>query len=358
MNKLVVKTFYDFDNLPQQLIDTWHRLSQGNPFVSYDWFKNLRKTVVEEETQPFVVVIQNSNSDLVAIIPLKNQIKSWWRTRWTLSLANYYTPVYYPLVDEEKVSNIDVARCICAYLRNSNCKWDAINLNPLYHNEQLSDFESALAESDLFSLNYRTTVNWYHEVDDYQTYLSSRPSRLINTINRKGRKLKKNFNVEFKVIDTQAHLTEALAAFQKIYSVSWKKPEPYPEFIPGLVDICAANGWLKLSILRLDDEPVAAQFWFVSDETAYIYKLAYDPKYTKYSVGTVLTAMMMEYVIEKERVKKIDFLTGDDNYKKDWMDSKKQMYGLLILNTKRVRGYLLYLKELVASYLKKKRQYR
>ena len=86
--------------------------------------------------------------------------------------------------------------------------------------------------------------------------------------------------------------------------------------------------------------PVAAQIWFVSNGTAYIFKLAYRTSYRKTSVGTVLTAALIEQVIAVDRVSSIDFLTGDDNYKKDWMQSQRNLYRMIGCNKQTVHGNL------------------
>ncbi len=46
-----------------------------------------------------------------------------------------------------------------------------------------------------------------------------------------------------------------------------------------------------------------------------IFKLAYDEAYRSMSAGTVLSAHLMEHVIEQDRVHTVDYLTGDDSYK-------------------------------------------
>lgn len=84
--------------------------------------------------------------------------------------------------------------------------------------------------------------------------------------------------------------------------------------------------------------PIAVQLWFVNGRTAYIYKLAYDEDYSVYSAGTLLSAELFDYVIAKDKVTKIDFLTGDDNYKKDWMSASQKLYGLQVCNKRRPVG--------------------
>jgi CelD/BcsL family acetyltransferase involved in cellulose biosynthesis len=90
----------------------------------------------------------------------------------------------------------------------------------------------------------------------------------------------------------------------------------------------SAQGWLRLAILYIEETPVAAQFWLVAHTKASIFKLAYDEAWKNYSPGSILTQFLMQYVIETDRVEEIDFLTGNDAYKRDWMSERRKHWGL------------------------------
>ncbi len=64
---------------------------------------------------------------------------------------------------------------------------------------------------------------------------------------------------------------------------------------------------------------------------AYIYKLAYDPEFADFQVGTLLTMHMFEHVLDRDRVRCIDFLSGDDEYKARWMSSRRERKGLEVI---------------------------
>ncbi|MES2302033.1 MAG: GNAT family N-acetyltransferase, partial [Pseudomonadota bacterium] len=59
---------------------------------------------------------------------------------------------------------------------------------------------------------------------------------------------------------------------------------------------------------------------------AFIHKLAHDERYRKQSPGTLLTGAMFEHVIDRDRVDLVDFGTGDDPYKRDWMEAVRTRY--------------------------------
>ncbi|MBK8121802.1 MAG: GNAT family N-acetyltransferase [Sulfuritalea sp.] len=72
-----------------------------------------------------------------------------------------------------------------------------------------------------------------------------------------------------------------------------------------------------------------------------IFKLAFDPACAAFSPGTLLTAHLMEHVIDHANVKEIDFLIGDDEYKKLWMSHRRERWGIVACNPQTVIGLAL-----------------
>ena len=88
------------------------------------------------------------------------------------------------------------------------------------------------------------------------------------------------------------------------------------------------QGWTRLAILYVEEQPIAAQIWFVHQGKASIFRLSYAREWRPYSPGTILTAYLMEYVIDTDKVTEIDFLTGNDAYKQDWMSERRERFVL------------------------------
>jgi CelD/BcsL family acetyltransferase involved in cellulose biosynthesis len=143
-----------------------------------------------------------------------------------------------------------------------------------------------------------------------------------------------------EIVTNGDHLADTIAAFEQVYNASWKTPEPYPQFIPGLIRMCAEQGWLRMGIAYIDDVPAAAQLWIVYQGIASIYKLAYDEKFSAESVGSILTSRLMQHVIDIDKVRQVDFLSGDDPYKKDWMSHRRERRGIIAYNLRTAYGLL------------------
>jgi CelD/BcsL family acetyltransferase involved in cellulose biosynthesis len=80
--------------------------------------------------------------------------------------------------------------------------------------------------------------------------------------------------------------------------------------------------------------------WILAYRKAYIYKLAYDSQFRPYSPGTLLTAHMMRRAFESEDVAEVDYLIGDDAYKKDWMGDRRERWRIVAYNPRTAGGLL------------------
>ncbi len=76
---------------------------------------------------------------------------------------------------------------------------------------------------------------------------------------------------------------------------------------------------------------MAAQFWTVENGIAYIHKLAHRTGARSLSPGTTLSAALFAHVIDVDHVTLVDFGTGDDPYKRDWMEAVRTRWRLTCL---------------------------
>ncbi|WP_144903033.1 GNAT family N-acetyltransferase [Novosphingobium taihuense] len=148
----------------------------------------------------------------------------------------------------------------------------------------------------------------------FAEYWADRPGALRETVRRKSRKGEVHLRLvtEFSQTDWDA--------YEAIYTLSWKPGEGSPAFLRAWAQMESEAGRLRLGLAEIDGQPVAAQFWTVEGGTAFIHKLAHDERFRKQSPGTLLSAAMFEHVIDRDGVSLIDFGTGDDSYKRDWME--------------------------------------
>jgi CelD/BcsL family acetyltransferase involved in cellulose biosynthesis len=148
---------------------------------------------------------------------------------------------------------------------------------------------------------------------DFDAYWATRGSRLRNTAKRKAKAAALEITIHRRFD------AAAWADYEHVYQASWKPAEGSPAFLRALAEQEGDAGTLRLGIAKRDGEPIAAQLWLVENRVATIHKLAYADAARELSPGTLLSVEMFRHALDIDRVRRIDFGTGDDGYKADWM---------------------------------------
>lgn len=322
--------------------------ARENIEISIDWFALLQKTVFPND-DGVRYYFTSEQSRPAKILPVRLTARG--RVRTVESLGNYYTSLFSPLLgndaDQGSLQNLlakaarDHGGAHVMYFAPMDPE------HPTYQG-LMNDLKAI----GWIPFRFFSFGNWFLKVNfDWAGYLQERSANLRSTIKR----MNKRFALAggtFEVVTTPDGIERTIDAFQEVYSTSWKNPEPYPEFIPSLIRLLASRGMLRMGIARVDEKPVAAQLWIVSQEKASIYKVAYDEAFAEYSPGTILTSHLMQHVIEKDHVKEVDFLIGDDKYKRIWMSDRRERWGIVAYNPATFIGSALLVKEVLGRLAK------
>lgn len=313
-----------------------------DPHLTRRWFQLLAETALPVGAQ--VALCDVGPSSYLPLMTLPDQ-----RGR-LLALSNFYTPLF-GLIDEAMADSIQLKNLAQA-LKSGRPGLHEVRLAPMDpESRSFTRLREAFAAAGWWVDDYFCFGNWYHPVASkrYTDYLDDRPSQVRNTLKRARRKLEATPGYELMILDGSQSLEAGIKDFVAVYDRSWKNPEPFPEFIPGLCRLATQAGWLRLGIIRIAGQPIAAQLWLVAGGKAHIVKLAYDKTFAKTSAGTVLTAAMMKRVIDDDQVEEIDYLTGDDAYKQDWMSCRRERRGLVGFNPRSAGGLLRMLRYAVGK---------
>ena len=165
----------------------------------------------------------------------------------------------------------------------------------------------------------------------FDAYWQTRPGRLRTTLKRKAKQ------VETQVL---TRFDPALwADYEAIYAASWKPAEDQPAMLRAFAEAEGAAGRLRFGVARAEGHTVAAQCWTVENGIAYIHKLAHLESHRHLSAGTTLSAAMFSHVIDIDTVDMIDFGTGDESYKADWMESVRPRFRIDCLDPAQPRAW-------------------
>jgi CelD/BcsL family acetyltransferase involved in cellulose biosynthesis len=178
------------------------------------------------------------------------------------------------------------------------------------------------------------TGNWRIATEgmDFDAYWASRPAQLRNTARRKAKSAPLDIEI-YERFDARAW-----EDYEAVYRASWKPEEGSFPFLRALAEQEGEAGTLRLGVARRDGRPVAVQLWLVENKEATIHKLAYAEDAKALSPGTLLGMAMFRHALDKDRVGAIDYGTGDDGYKKDWMAERRPLWRIQAWNPRTLRG--------------------
>lgn len=318
--------------LPADALALMARAEQRHIEFGADWHANLVDHVYATEPgRPDVRVhVLRRQGRVLAVLPTVTQAGE------VSALSNFYTAIYAPAL-EDGLTAEDLLPLTRALRRGSRAA--AYRFSPMDPaSREFTLLKRALQLAGLSAHGYFAFGNWYEPVrQTWADYLKDRSGQVRSTIKRNAKKFAAEGG-RLEIVTGGDALEAGLAAYQAVYAQSWKVPEPYPGFVPGLIRLCARRGWLRLGLAWLGDKPVAAQIWIVANGRADIYKLAYDEAHKALAPGTLLTALLMERAIDVDQVREIDYLIGDDAYKAAWMSQRRERFGLIAYDPLTLRG--------------------
>jgi len=240
--------------------------------------------------------------------------------RGAVALANYYSFSYRPIFAGAADDNARAA-LLEALARDLPRRTHRLVLAPVPEEDGSADLiADSFARAGWRVFRRHADVNHMLALDgrDFEAYWQGRPGQLRSTVRRKASK----YDVAIRI--ATGFDPADWADYDRVYRASWKPEEGSTAFLRSIAMAEGAAGRLRIGLAHCDGRPVAAQFWTVEAGTAYIHKLAHDEAATAASPGTLLSAAMFQHVIDQDRAARIDFGTGDDGYKRDWMEQVRR----------------------------------
>lgn len=169
---------------------------------------------------------------------------------------------------------------------------------------------------------------------DFAAYWAARPGRLRNQVKRKGRAGRFTLSIDHMLTD------DLWRDYEAVQERSWKEPEPGLPFLRALAAREGAAGTLRLGFARAEGRPVATQLWTVENGVALIHKLSHDRAFDEGSPGTLLSHAMFAHAIDVDHVRLIDYGTGDNPYKTEWMGGRETLHRMDCFNPRMASSWI------------------
>ena len=330
-------TFDAFDTTLDERLDAGSVHGDADVFPGdVDWYRLLERHVLGPDA---VVRVHRAalGEETASLVLIRERFGPGGPGVRLRALQNYYTSDFRPLCTSSAARALlgPLVERVLAIERPA-----VVSLSPLDPDApETADLRAAFAGRGWAVRESVASVNWRCPVDgSYARYVAERPSRVRRTLGRRTRRWEALHGAGIEIHDGRGGTDELAARYRHVYDRSWKVPEPHDGFVPALIAYAAERERLRLGIASIDGVPVAVHLWFVTGRRASIYKLAHDKAHDELSPGTVLMGAMLRHVIEIDGVTCIDFLTGDDAYKRDWMTERREKLEMRAFDRRSVIG--------------------
>ena len=156
----------------------------------------------------------------------------------------------------------------------------------------------------------------------WDAYLASRSRNHRSQIRRRLRAIHEAHEVEGWSPDSTAEVSSGMEELFRLHAARWDgrserssfdRPEAQA-FHRAFAQAAAAQGWLRLYMLRADGKNVAAWYGWRLGGTVSYFQAGYDPDWASLSVGSVLFAETIRLAAE-EGAQAYDMLLGDESFK-------------------------------------------
>ncbi len=299
----------------EQMWELWRRRSETGhrwpvPFVLPHWIAAWNETLGARWRVS--VLAAGSSENPTALLPLLVR-KDEARFAGDPAVCDYFDAVFVPGKEE------DAARELL------NTAWSQgirlLDLGPVRPDSFIHTVLGPAAEREGLEVSVQrdgVTVEMALP-ESWDAYLQTLSGKQRHEVRRKLRRLEEAGPVDFRVFTDFEAVRKTLPVFYRLFRESREDKAGFltGEMIAYFDRLCASmsrDGFVRLSLLLLEDRPIASALCFDDGRTIYLYNNGYDPEYRRLSAGLMVKVFTIRDALELGR-KRYDFLRGDEIYK-------------------------------------------
>jgi CelD/BcsL family acetyltransferase involved in cellulose biosynthesis len=269
-------------NSLDDLRDEWSELAllTANIFTTWEW-SSLWWKHFGRDRPLMIVACRTASGELTAILPLY---------RWSTRPAKIVRLIGHGPGDElgpicAPRDRPAVARSLRRYLSERSSDWD------LFLGEQLRVTHRWSALIGARTLRREGNPVLHLDGMTWDEYLRSRSSNFRQQVGRRERNLQRRYQLEFRLTTDARQLTADMDTLFALHSARWQGRdlafrgirEPFHR---EFAECALERGWLRLRLLCLDGEPVAARTAFALATRSFITRLGATQRSTKSLLGS------------------------------------------------------------------------
>lgn len=334
---LQVREVGDFESLR----DKWDSLLKrnllgNNVFLTWEWLSTWWKYF--GGGRKLLLLLVEEGDKVLAIAPLM-------LTRYKLPGLGSINKIEFVGVRHSDYNNFivlrketDCLRLIVDYLMDNYAGWDWIELKEIPETaENASNLEKFFSDvPHKLSLKKRVcnVCPYISLPSSFELLIKGLNKNMRQNLNKYLRRIRKKHQVELKRFDEAGFSVEdGMKFFLELHEKRWtskglpgsfkSKESSFTYFHMDIAKCFAERDWLGLYFLMVDNEPCAVQYTFEYNKKVYYYLAGFDPHYSHYSPGNLLTMFLLDRCIQRGFVE-YDMMRGDEPYKLFWTSTYRK----------------------------------
>lgn len=355
---LRVRLFRDDEPLPPADSPVFQDALAGNIFYSRAWLDAFRSLGVPAGDRMRVYVLQGAHDEApVALLPaVYSRLYSAHPRARVLHFLQPEAMVHMPLFSPGAPDPAQGLARVIDCLRAASPPHDILRFSPLRPDAPLHRSLTAALRGRGHALQlYRVAREYYESTVGLSSrdYLAARAPALYERLALARQGLEAGPQASLRLVRDLADVEGGWRDCQNILDANESDPEPEsPAYLPGAMRIAAQAGALRLGLLSLGLEPIAAQLWIVSGGKACCLRTWSMLRYASLWPDDLLCERLCAHLIDEDRVAELSFGALDDAFIPDWAQSTREQFGLAAFNLRTWRGVKGALRHVGADVLK------
>jgi CelD/BcsL family acetyltransferase involved in cellulose biosynthesis len=326
-----------------EMQDYWNKVlgkcHDNNVFLTWEnTFSNAR---LLEKGERLKILLVTDENKIVSIAPFKQSPYSLggFLSYDVIAPLAYRTSDYTGIILAER--ELECLRLMLHYLFKQN-DWDFIYLYDVPETSIILSLLPQIQPDFKFEINPGTICPYLSIPNSEEKLMKNLSAKFRKNLRRSMKKLQEDYGkVELKTNEEVGSLEDATDLFFNLHQQRWKRKGQKGVFASqkdrestlSLARLFAEKGWLALYFLTVDDKPVAAQYCLQYNRRMYYWLGGFDPTYSPYSVGSLITLKVIEQCIINEIIE-YDFMKGDEQYKFNWSTDFRRNMNIKFVNNK------------------------
>ncbi len=325
MKIVEIDNYRDFVALEESWNEVLRRCDH-NVFSTWEWQSIWWKHF--GSAKKLELLIAEDNDKIVGIAPLMYSVHKMFGLRMG-KLEFIGTPYSdyndFIITDKDK----ECIKLFIDHMNNLPKKWTCIDLTDIPQNAKCLRILRSV--SNMLKVIHKCPYATLPKPPN--TFLTSLSSKLRKDLRRNLRHLENRFKVEFADYSDPQSFVEGMNIFFELHKRRWESKglsgaitdQQVRSFHLDIAKSFSQKKRLGLFSLVVSNEPVAILYGFKYRSRFYFYLSGFDPKYSRYSVGNLLIAHVIDKCVHEGLVE-FDFLRGAELYKDRW--NTKTRYNL------------------------------